>query len=1294
MDPSPRKQISWSPVTYVTVGWIYPLLSVGSKKPLTDEDLPLLTTHESASHSAKWLDEFTTEAADYSRSTTKDRSVKKPPSLFYALMPHVLGVFVFNAICSAINIILSMSMSLMVGVITNYLNGVYTGPEAFNNGYALAFVLFGMQTLQMLSYNVSTSLSNLTNVRLGAALTSAAYKKSFRLASSSRSLYPPGKINTLCTSDIKNVKMFIDVVNRAWSMPLQVIITLYLVSTLLKAATATAAAVFIGIGLFLLVVRPKMMAAVKEYMKGQDKRTTLLREFLYGVKVVKYQALEEHVEAKISAARGEQVKALKDYIWRLIELLFILIAQQQLTTPLTLATYGAIGNGNNMDPATVFVAFSLLNGLVGISSSLTGVITGVTQASASYKRIYEFLIAEEADISEFPISLPSSTESDASAILFEDASFTWESSKKVGTEMVAKPSKKEKAEKQETAKVEVTDSDIFKLEGVNLTIKKGSLVAVVGATGSGKSSLLSAITGGMRKTGGQATVFGSVGYCPQDPWIISGSVQDNITLLDESLNDACSDAVNACSLAKDLESLANGLGTQIGEKGINLSGGQKARVALARAIAKNPDVYILDDPLSALDAHVGKEIFNGTISGPLMKDKTVVIATHLLHILPKTDHVLVMDQGKIVQSGSYKDLMNDTAGRLFETMKDYHLDEEPEEKTIIKKTDSVATNKKEEATAEDRQVGNVSYSTYKTYFKACGSSSFIILMVFSVLSVILQAGTELLLSAWTSNFLNFNNQMNYVYIYSAASVSGALLANVISMMTLYMCVKGAIQFHDSALKGIMAAPMSFFDTQPIGRLLNRMTGDVASLDREIGSVLDNLNANGGSAIATTLVLWVIAWQFIPISLVMIGIAVYMYQFYRKTYRELKRLNTIMQSPLAAHISETLTGLPTVLSYRAQNIFIERQMVTMDQSNLATLLFTHAQLWFMLRLRCLAALITLALTLLGVTGVIDRRFISLALASTMSWAAQINASLMLYGSMEAAMVNVERLGYYSNDLPHEAARSLPKDGTLDCWPSTGTIEIKNLEISYENRPDHIVINDISVSIRSGEKIGIVGRTGSGKSTLMDAFFRLMEANKGTIEIDGEDIATLGLKKLRSGIQMIPQNPILFDGTVRSNLDPVGRYSDENIWYALECCGMKDYISTMSEKLESVVTEGGSNLSAGQRQLLCLAKVLLQKSKILIMDEATSSVDAESDLRIQDSMKTHFKDATVISIAHRLNTVAAFDRILVLNHGKVAEFEAPHLLLSRNSLFADMVDATGVANASVIRDIAKDAYLKSN
>ncbi|KAJ3079714.1 hypothetical protein HDU99_010237, partial [Rhizoclosmatium hyalinum] len=1152
---SVRPRIEWNPASFITVGWILPLLRLGAKKPLEEEDLPLLATKETAAHSVHWLHKFTAEAAEYSRAIAKnpdEKNTRKAPHLLNALMPHVLGVFVFNGVCQAILVTLNLTMSLMVGVVTHYLNGSYNGPSAFNNGYALAFLLFGMQLLSIFSSTISRSLTNITNVRMGAALTSAIYKKSLNLASKSRQKYPAGTINTLCITDVTNVKGFIEAFNQTWSMPIQVIVAIYLVSTLLKASTAVAAGVFIGIGSLAFLIMPKLGAAMGGYMKAQDSRTTAFREFLYGVKVVKYHALEEHVESRINTARSEQIKSIKNFVKNIVLLLFVLIAQQQLTTPLTIVTYGALGN--DMDAATVFVAFSLLSGLTGISGSLSGIISGLAQAFASYKRIYEFLIAEEADQSETPTFLPHQ-ESDKSSIVLDKASFTWESSKNAeAPKPTAKPKKGKKNKKDKKEEVEMAaivtdavDTDIFTLEGFDLTIKKGSLVAVVGATGSGKSSLLSAVTGGMRKTGGQATVYGSVGYCPQEPWIISGSVEDNITLLDETVKGACNHAVQACALSRDLASLSNGLGTQIGEKGINLSGGQKARIALARAIARNPDIFVLDDPLSALDAHVGKEIFEGTILGSPMKGKTVIIATHLLHILPKVDNVIVMEQGKIVQNGSFKELMADMNGRLFETMKDYHLDEETEQKQVVKKDEKAAENKKEEAVAEDRQVGTVSFATYKSYFAACGIATSVWILLISIVCVLLGIGTELLLSAWTSNFLNFTNQMYYVYIYSGLSVLTPIMWAVTCILTLNMAVNGGKHFHDAALTSILAAPMSFFDTQPIGRLLNRMTADVGHIDRDIGMILTNLSVNFGGAIGTMVLLWIVSWQFIPISIPLIAVSVFLFQFYRKSYRELKRLNSIMQSPLAAHISETMSGLPTVLSYCAQDIFIQRQLFKLDQSNLAAMLFSHAQLWFMLRLEVIGALLTLALSILGVTNIVDKRFISLALTATMSWIHSLNATLYLFGNLEASMVSVERLNYYANDLPQEAARVLPKDGKLVNWPTAGAVEIKNLEIAYEARPDHVVINGISLKIQAGEKIGIVGRTGSGKSTLMDAFFRLMEANKGAIEIDGENIATLGLKKLRSSIQMIPQNPILFDGTVRSNVDVVGKYSDDDIWY---------------------------------------------------------------------------------------------------------------------------------------------------
>ncbi|KAJ3292427.1 hypothetical protein HDU79_001453, partial [Rhizoclosmatium sp. JEL0117] len=596
---STHTRISWNPASFVTVGWIFPLLKVGAKKPLNEEDLPLLATNETAAHSVHWLDKFTAEAAEYSRAVAKnpeEKKTRKPPVLLNALLPHVIGVFVFNGFCQGILVALNLTMSLMVGVVTKYLNGEYSGPQAFNNGYILALLLFVMQLVSLFAENVSSSLTTITNVRMGAALTSAAYKKSLNLAAKSRQAYPAGKINTLCVADVNNVKRFIDAFNKTWSMPIQVIVSIYLVSTLLKVSTAVAAAVFIGIGALAFLVMPQLGASMGVYMKAQDSRTSALREFLYGVKVVKYHALEEHIESRIEVARAEQVKGLRMFAWSIVKLLFILISQQQLTTPLTLATFGALGN--NMDAATVFVAYSLLQGLTGISGQMTGVMGGLAQAFASYKRIYEFLIAEEADQSETPVMLPADASEEASIVL-DKASFTWESSKNAeAPKPAAKPkmgkkNKKDKKEEVEMAAIvpDVVDTDIFTLEGFDLTIKKGSLVAVVGATGSGKSSLLSAVTGGMRKTGGQATVYGSVGYCPQEPWIISGSVEDNITLLDETLKGACNHAVQACALSRDLASLSNGLGTQIGEKGINLSGGQKARIALARAIARNPDIF-------------------------------------------------------------------------------------------------------------------------------------------------------------------------------------------------------------------------------------------------------------------------------------------------------------------------------------------------------------------------------------------------------------------------------------------------------------------------------------------------------------------------------------------------------------------------------------------------------------------------------------------------------------------------------------------------------------------------------
>ncbi|KAJ3015358.1 UNVERIFIED_CONTAM: Multidrug resistance-associated protein 1 [Siphonaria sp. JEL0065] len=1286
---APQSQISWNPFTFATVEWLSPLFKVGSKKPLAEEDLPLLANKEQSLHSTHWLDSYIAQSRDIALGN------KPKIGLLSALLPNILPLVLVDSLCQAIFVGLTLSSSLMLGQILKFLNG---GTAFINNGYGLGLMLFGMNLVISLSSTISHSICAILQVRIKAAITNAIYQKSLRLSSKSRTKFPAGQINTYVNADTQTVLDFVDVVNKSWSMPIQLALALYFVSNYLGVATAVAAGVFLGLGLFTALLAPLLGKAMQQYMVSMDKRTTVLREFLYGVKVIKYNAEEEHMEAKIQKARREQVSALYKLIGGYVLVIGCIIMQQNLTAPLTFIAFGALGN--EMKSEVIFPALSFLMSLIGISGTFPHVVMVFLQFTVSYRRLAEFLLAEEIKLEEEPVHIEFAREKPA--ISFDNVSFSWEAViRNPSKDVLAANEKKGEAEEINLVAAEAVDADVFKLNDLSLSIKHGSLVAIVGATGSGKSSLLSAITGGMRKTNGDAVVSGSIAYCPQEPWIISGTIEDNITLLDDTAKNRYQSAIEACSLAKDLNAFSGGIKTQIGEKGINLSGGQKARIALARAITKNPDIYILDDPLSALDTHVGKAVFQNAIKGPLMRSKTVLIATHLLHILPDVDQVIVMDGAKIVQNGTFQELMTDLNGKLYETMKDYHIDEDDDsedgKKVVAKKAEEVEVKdgEDEDAEAEDRQTGAVSTATYKSYANAIGSQWIAIEFIVLLVLIGFYVTQQLTLSAWTADYWGFPDAKTYLYIYSGLAVGDSVLNMVIFVFTIYIAIRASNYYHDKALAGLVQAPMAFYDQQPIGRILNRMTTDVRNLDMNTGMVFSTLIANLYNCIGLVIVTCISAPQVIPICLFLLVIVYFLFRFFRNTYRELKRLSSIMSSPLAAHISESLTGIPTILSYSSQSVFISKQRVTLDKANQSSLLFKHAMLWMTFRLDLIGSLIILSIVLLGAAGAIPYQLVGLALTQITGFSAAVNAVLLLLAEFEANMVSVERLNHYAYNLPSEAQRNLPKDGALVGWPSAGSVEIKNLTISYESRPGHLVIDGISLKINAGEKIGVVGRTGSGKSTLMDSFFRLMEATKGSIVLDGEDIATLGLKKLRCGLQMIPQNPILFDGTVRSNLDPTNKYSDDDIWYALECCGMKEYVSSLSEKLESPITEGGANLSAGQRQLICLAKVLLKKSKILIMDEATSSVDAESDLRIQESMKTHFKDATVVSIAHRLNTIAAFDKILVLEHGKVAEFEAPHLLLTREgSIFGEMVDATGVSNAAVIRDIAKEHYNHSS
>nr|KAJ3421417.1 hypothetical protein HK105_003607 [Polyrhizophydium stewartii] len=952
----------------------------------------------------------------------------------------------------------------------------------------------------------------------------------------------------------------------------------------------------------------------------------------------------------------------------------------------------------------------------------------------SIRRVSEFLLAEEVDPNEASLQRPAADSPDGTALKMSAASFTWEEVKKDADALTHKQSDKKAATAQPNNNKDKKNGDAesdkpapFALQDISLDIPCGSLVAVVGSVGSGKSSLLSALIGGMRKTAGDSALFGSVAYCAQEPWIMSGTIEENIVFGDDSVRARVPAAVAAACLDRDLEILPNGLGTQIGEKGINLSGGgQKARVALARAIARDADIYLLDDPIAALDAHVGKQVFDDAICG-VLRGKTVVLVTHQLHLLPKVDMVVVLDEGRVVETGAFRELMARNGSMLAEIMKDYHFDDhDPEaskEAVDADKADSnkpedivkaVKTFEEEKAVAEDRRVGRIEFKTVKSFFVAAGAWFAIAMLLSFALSVATTIFARIFLQLWIDDKWHIS-QADYLSAYI-----GINAANVLTIFLFYGCYVSAITLHDRALAGIMYAPTSFFDGQPIGRILNRMTADVSSLDQDLANTMYILSGQLTEFIASGIVIGYSSPYLLSkrhmlaaqrcsmlrcrpsnadahaVQLVVIASVAYaLFWFYQRSYRELKRLQSIMRSPLLSHVSESLNGIQTIAAYGATGIFSAQLCRKIDLANKANLLFWGARYWLSIRLTIIGATATFVVGMLGAAEIIPPAILGLAINSTVTLGSSVNSSLQYLAETEASLNAVERLDYYAYNLPAEAARQLltdPKDGA---WPTAGAVAIRDLEIRYPSRPDHAVIQDLSLDIRPGEKVGVVGRTGSGKSTLMTALFRIMEASKGSIAIDGIDIASLGLKTLRSRLQIIPQDPVLFKGTVRSNLDFASKYTDDELWAALGLVSLKDFVGTLDGKLDAAIDENGANLSMGQRQLMCLCKAILAKPKVLVMDEATASVDAEADRRIQESIETQFVATTVLSIAHRLNTIAAFDRVLVLDTGRIAEFDAPHVLLGRSgSVFGEMVDATGAANAAVIRQIAADHFAKTH
>ncbi|CAK7350709.1 unnamed protein product [Dovyalis caffra] len=744
------------------------------------------------------------------------------------------------------------------------------------------------------------------------------------------------------------------------------------------------------------------------------------------------------------------------------------------------------------------------------------------------------------------------------------------------------------------------------------------LVAIVGGTGEGKTSLISAMLGELPPMEDASCVIrGTVAYVPQVSWIFNATVRDNILFGSEYEPSRYWKAIDVTALQHDLDLLPGHDMTEIGERGVNISGGQKQRVSMARAVYSNSDIYIFDDPLSALDAHVGRKVFDSCIKEELL-GKTRVLVTNQLHFLPQVDKIILLSEGMIKEEGTFEELSKN--GKLFQKLMENagKMEEQVEEKENSENLDYKSSQPA--ATGKNELSQKAGYT-----MKGKGGKS--------------------------------------VLIKQEERERGVVSWNVLTSSSLH----AAKRLHDAMLDSILRAPMLFFHTNPTGRIINRFAKDLGEIDCNVANFANSfLNQ---------------AWQLLS-TFVLIGIS---------TSREVKRLDSITRSPVYAQFGEALNGLPSIRAYKAYDWMAIINGKSMDSNIRFSLVTVSSDGWLAVRLVTLGGVMIWVIATFSVLGngrtenhVEFASIMGLLLSYTLNITDLLSSVLRQASSAENSLNSVERVATYI-DLPSEAPGIVKSNRPPLAWPSSGSIKFRDVVLRYRPKLPP-VLHGLSFAVSPSEKLGIVGRTGAGKSSMLNAVFRIVELERGEITIDGCDIAKFGLTDLRKVLSIIPQSPVLFSGNVRFNLDPFREHNDADLWEALERAHLKDAIRNNSFGLDAEVYEGGENFSVGQRQLLSLARALLRRSKILVLDEATASVDVRTDALIQKTIREEFISCTMLIVAHRLNTIIDCDRILVLEAGQVLEHAAPEeLLSSEGSTFSRMVQSTGPTNAQYLHSL---------
>ncbi|SGZ54258.1 CIC11C00000002870 [Sungouiella intermedia] len=1394
-----RKYYPWKTTNLINRGvfyWLWPILVKGYKRTLKPADLWRLPENLTVEDMHKKYRAHLDKILNKRRS----KYLKKHPNLegfqwpmwavplalFYTFkLQYSMSCFflALSFVCQACSPLITKK--LIDFVQSSYEDRFFGLDVSYNTGigYTVGAVVLIFINGLLLNHFFHNAMVAGAAVKL--ILTKDILLKSFTMLAKEKHKFSVGRVTSLMSTDLLRIDLAVGFQPLVICFPIPVVIAIVL---LLHNIGVTSLA---GIGLFVVslivcvLLTSKLFFTRETVVKFTDKRISLMREVLNNLKVIKFYAWEMAYKANITKVREREMR----YLFTIKVLRnFITAYAVTLPTLTSMVSFVTMWSTNNMKaPSEVFSSLSLFSILAQAIMLLPIALATGADAMIGFRRLKDFLGSAEYDEEldrklakgelyiggeellvdfEFTnydtMSMNSDTyisrEKYALSVVVEvsHADFMWEQFhddqddensiwEDTASMKATKLVEKNRNSEAYTPKISFESTSSMKqtafpgLLDINLTVNAGEFVVITGVIGSGKSSLLNALAGFMKMTNpevGRLQVNCDLLLCGQ-PWIQNTTVRENILFgkpMDRSRYDMI---LRACSLVDDLNELTYGDQTEIGERGITLSGGQKARINLARAVYNGADCLLFDDVLSAVDARVGKHITTYLFQG-LLRNHTRILATHQLSLVQSADKIVFLNGDGSIDVGSLSELASRNAGfrKLIEFSHESTKQQEEEEikaSSINYSNDDIKSNNvcllptsgnmspnddpyDEEKklmrqqsvlpensasgdligkTIEEESMGvnRISWNVYKNYINL-GSGIFGItvgpvFLLLVALATFCQLFTNTWLSFWMEKKFKHLLDRFYVAFYVMFAVLTVFFTGIQFTMLAYMNNRSAEILNLKAVDKVLHAPMSFMDTNPLGRVLNRFTKDTDSLDNEIGEQLRLFIFPLATIIGINILcICYLPWFAIAVPFLG-GVFIFLSDIYSGSSREIKRLEAVQRSVVYNNFNETLTGMSTIKAYKSEQKFMEKNDYLLNRMNEAYFLSIATQRWLCVHLDMIASIFALIICLLCITNQfnISASSTGLLLNYVIQIVGLLSLTVRAMTQVENEMNSVERLHSYAFDLPQEAAYEKSEFKPPPEWPMAGYIQFNDVSMRYRQSLP-LVLKNLDFGVYPGEKVGICGRTGAGKSSIMTGLYRLSEVESGSITIDGLDISQMGLRDLRSKLLIIPQDPVLFQGTIRKNLDPFSQFTDEVLWDSLRRSGLIDeevlervkltkltdnnYDMLHKYHLDQSVEDDGCNFSLGEKQLIALARSLVRNSKILILDEATSSVDYETDAKIQETIIREFNQCTILCIAHRLKTILSYDRILVMDQGRIVEKGTPWTLFRQNGVFKQMCD----------------------